>query len=69
MLKNKKILKKDIKYTIPHSCSLLRAMMMDPSLRILLEREIFTRFRGIQPINALQHFKPCLYSDPLVVAA
>lgn len=52
---------------IPHSYSLLRAMMMDPSLRILLEREIFTWLGGIQPINALQHFKPGLYSSTLIL--
>lgn len=57
---------------IPHSYSLLRVMMLDPSLRILLEQEIFIQLIldlwGIQPINALQRFKPCLYSDPVVVA-
>lgn len=58
---------------IPHSYSLSRAMILDPSLGILLEEEILVQLilgrKGIQPINALQHCKPCLYSDPLVVAA
>ena len=60
------------KYMVPPSYSLLRVMMSDPSLRILLEQEnsiqLILDLWGIQPTNALQHFKPCLYSDPVVVA-